>query len=106
MFEHENGAKRGEQRLRYDLIPFEALEAYAKRATIGAEKYGDFNWQKGGQDFFTDAIGHLIHHLFCWKDGILDDEKEIDDHLGAVIWNAGSLLWARKRNKLKLPYEK
>ena len=97
----ENNAKRSEKRLRFDLIPIEALEAYAERATIGAEKYGDFNWQKGGPSFFQDAKNHLYYHLLCYLNGRLDDEKAITDHLKAVIWNAGSLLWWELTGKNK-----
>jgi hypothetical protein len=98
MHEFENSAKRSEVRPRYDLIPFEALIGLADRFTIGL-KYGEDNWKSGGPDFFKDAKNHLIHHLWCWLDGRLEDEKSPTDHLKSVLWNASILLWWELKGK-------
>ena len=89
---YENGSQRSEKRLRYDLIPFYAMRGYAERATMGT-KYGDNNYRKGGDEFFKDAKNHLIHHMWCYLEGRLEDEQTPLDHLKAVLWNAGSLVW-------------
>src|SRR5688572_28092504 len=45
-----SGASSSGRKPRYDLIPLWALERIAKRFQIGAEKYGENNWQKGVDD--------------------------------------------------------
>ena len=46
---------------RFDLIPFEFLEAVAEVLTHGAVKYGPYNWKRGRKDFFLEAIAMFDH---------------------------------------------
>ena len=94
----EGKAARAEIRPRYDLIPLEALEALAKRFTLGL-KYGENNWKTGGPEFFKDAKNHLIHHLWCYLEKRLEDEPSEIDHLESVLWNASVVLWWEKTGK-------
>lgn len=89
----EGNSKRSEKRLRYDLIPREVIDALADRFTIGAEKFGDDNWKSGGYKFFTETKNHLQHHYLAYLAGDKEDEATYVDHLKAVLWNAGALLW-------------
>jgi hypothetical protein len=93
MESYEGGAQRSNRKLRYDLIPREIIDAIAERFTIGAAKYGDTNWLKGGNDFFQDARNHLTSHWLAFQNGDLEDEKEVLDHLKAVLWNARIILY-------------
>lgn len=88
----ENDAKRSEKRLLFSLIPFVVLKAIAERFTLGAEKFGRDNWKRGGPEFFAQTREHLIHHLWSYLEGDESEEPAVD-HLKAVIWNAGALLW-------------
>lgn len=86
-----SGAMRSSKKLRYDLLFSDmpdALRGVARRATIGAEKYGDHNWKKGGDDFNRDIFNHLIEHELKFREGNLDDEAELICHLEAAAWNA------------------
>lgn len=110
MEQFSTGAKRSSKKPRYDLIPFEALEAIAERFELGGKIYGDDNWKKGGEDFYLDAKNHAQHHLLCYIHGILEDEKSPVDHLKAAAWNLAVLLWyeAQKQRPSPMddPYER
>jgi hypothetical protein len=55
---------------------------------MGAVIHGDNNYQKGGDDFWTDRRNHLVEHLFKYIEG-----DKSDDHLGAILCNAAMLAW-------------
>lgn len=75
---------------RYDLLPPEALHAWARRLEDGASKYGDRNWEKGmNLSWFLDSgMRHLTQLL-------AGDESE--DHAAAVLFNIGSFIAGRER---------
>jgi hypothetical protein len=77
-----SGAKRGTDAdaTRYDLISPIGLEAIAKAYAEGAEKYGDFNWEKGMP--VSDLLNHAISHIYKFLSG---DRSE--PHLGHAAWN-------------------
>lgn len=58
------GVKYDKHKLRYDLIPLEALEEVAEVLTFGARKYGDRNWEKGMD--WSRVYGACLRHLFDW----------------------------------------
>lgn len=43
----KSGAKKDDGKLRFDLLPSDALEEIAFVYTIGAKKYADRNWEQG-----------------------------------------------------------
>lgn len=43
----KGGVKHDENKVRYDLIPHDAMHEIARVLTFGAERYGDRNWEKG-----------------------------------------------------------
>jgi len=83
------GARRTDRKLRFDLIPFEFLEAVAEVLTRGAVKYGPYNWKRGQKDFFLDAWNHAFVHLQKFKEG---DRSE--DHLAHLACNVAFMIWA------------
>jgi hypothetical protein len=81
---------------RFDLIPFEALEALAKLFERGAKKYGESNWRKGAP--ISRYFDSMLRHALKANDGQTDE-----DHLAAVMWNAGCAIATRamvKRGEL------
>lgn len=73
--------------VRYDLIPPIALRRLAARYKMGADKYGEYNWQKGMP--LGVVINHLQNHLEKFKlEGCIDD-----DNLAAIAWGAFALMW-------------
>jgi len=76
------GRKDDSGKLRYDLIPPEALEALTKVLMHGAEKYGDNNWKKGIN--YRRIYGAIQRHLQDWRKG-----QWIDTDSGLPgLWNA------------------
>src|SRR5688572_1216331 len=86
----DSGAKSTEQKPRYDLCELVAFTRWAARMAKGAGTHGPRNYQKGANDpvFRTDRINHLIEHALRYASG-----DRSDDHLGAVMANAGMLIW-------------
>lgn len=80
-----SGLKYDDGKLRYDLIPVNALEQVARVLRFGAKKYGDNNWRitkpetrytaaamrhgeayrKGETNDPESGIHHLAHRICC-----------------------------------------
>lgn len=90
MVEFKSGAKRSSKALRFDLIPAEGLRRLAQRYTMGAEKYGEWNWQKGLQD--PEYIAQFKAHLFAHVVDYLEHACAEDDNLAAIAWGAFALM--------------
>lgn len=88
----EQGARResNEGRGRFDLFPYEAMEALAKWYEDGAKKYGDRNWENGLS--VKDCINRMIRHAIKAGNGMTDE-----DHLSAVMWNAAAAITMKQR---------
>lgn len=71
--------------VRYDLISPIGLAAWAAACAEGAEKYGDYNWEKGMS--VNEMLNHAIAHIYAYLAG---DRRE--DHLGHAIWNVGGAI--------------
>jgi len=65
---------------RYDLISPIGLKAVARTCAEGADKYGDYNWEKGQP--VPDILNHAIKHIYEFLGG---DRSE--DHLAHAAWN-------------------
>ena len=65
----ESGAKRttDADETRFDLISPIGLERLAKIYKEGAEKYGDYNWEKGFP--IHDLLNHGIRHYNLYMSG-------------------------------------
>lgn len=85
-----NGVKYDEGKLRYDLIPPEAMEALAHIYTMGAVKYGPNNWERGMS--WSRIIGALFRHLYSWIKGDEIDKESGKSHLWHVLWNVAALV--------------
>lgn len=85
----ESGASSSEEQARLDLLPLEALIAWADRMGVGAKTHGDRNYEKGANDpvFIRDRHNHLLMHALKAAAG-----DESDDHLAAVMANAAILI--------------
>lgn len=79
--EFDSGAVRSAdcEGLRYDLISPVGLEAVARACHEGAERYGDFNWEKGMP--VGDLLNHAVRHIYQFLGGNRDE-----DHLGHAAW--------------------
>lgn len=95
--EFSSGAKSSEMRPRYDLIPLRAQEREAIRMAEGAMVHGENNYRQGlgDDDFITDRINHLFHHILLYSAG-----DRSDDHLAAIRCNTGMLIWLEEASQL------
>lgn len=84
--EYSTGAKRSDStgRGRFDLIPYEAMLSLAKRYEMGADVFGDRNWEKG------QPLSRLLSSMRRHAMQINYDFSE--DHVGAVLWNAAAFV--------------
>lgn len=72
----EEGRKDDKDKTRYDLLPPHALEYLAQVFTVGAEKYGERNWEKGIT--WGRIFGAIMRHLWAfWRGENLDKETKI-----------------------------
>jgi hypothetical protein len=72
-------------KLRYDLLPPDALEELVRVYTVGAEKYAERNWEKGMA--WCRAFGSLMRHAWAWM--LTAKAEYITWHmrrLGAYSW--------------------
>lgn len=88
----KHGALResNEGRGRFDLLPYEAIEALAKWYEEGAKKYDERNWENGIS--VKDCINRMIRHALKAGNGWTDE-----DHLAAVMWNAAAAITMMQR---------
>ncbi len=84
-------------KLRYELIPSNALAETAKAFTIGAIKHSDYGWKKGFK--WEDGYGALQRHANAWWGGEWVDEETGLNHLACVIANAMMLYELQVSNK-------
>ena len=88
----ETGSRRDTRvgKGRYDLLPWEVVDADARYIQLGASKYGERNWEKGQplSRYLDSAMRHLSRHLMGHRD---------EPHLLACRWNIAAYLWTLAR---------
>jgi hypothetical protein len=77
-------------KLRYDLIPADALEELVRVYTQGAAKYAPRNWEKGFD--WMSVYASLMRHLQAWAQGEDRDPETGRLHMSHVEWNAQVLV--------------
>lgn len=77
--EAKQAAKHDKGKLRYDLLPPEALEEIVKVFTFGADKYADRNWEKGQP--WGKPFGAIMRHCWSWWGGEKNDSETGLSHL-------------------------
>lgn len=85
-----------------DLIPPEAMIAMGEVLTIGADKYGDRNWEENLGDAeagltFDRFVGAMLRHLTAYQRGELVDPESGFSHLKHVLWNAMAMVTEEER---------
>ena len=86
----DGGFKDDKQKIRWELLPMDAIEQIAVIMTHGAIKYEDDNWKKVEPERYVGALlRHLCAHL---KGEVLDKDSGLL-HLSHMCCNAVFLLW-------------
>ena len=86
-----SGLRYNQGKLRYDLVPSYAQEQYARVLTMGAEKYGDRNWEKGLL-WMKGCMSSLERHVAAFKSGEDYDKESGLLHMAHVMTNAAFLV--------------
>ena len=86
-----------EGKLRYDLVPEDALAEYVRVLTFGASKYAPRNWELGMD--WCKCYAAMRRHQVAWMSGENIDPESGIDHMAHVAWNALALVAYRLRNK-------
>jgi len=77
-------------KLRFDLVPIEAMEEVAKVYTVGAVKYEDRNWEKGMK--WSRMYAAMERHAKAfWRGETYDPETGIH-HMAHAAWNCLALI--------------
>ena len=84
------GKKNDESKPRYDLIPPDAIEAVAHVFRIGAQKYGERDWEKGLK--WGRVFRAMMSHAWAFWRGETHDKEDGQEHLASVAWCALVLL--------------
>lgn len=90
------GRKNDQNKLRYDLIPPQALEEIVKVYTMGAQKYEARNWENGIA--WSRIYSAMMRHLQAWFAGEDLDQDNGQHHISSVGWGALALLHYAKFN--------
>ena len=77
-------------KLRYDLIPAESLEEVARVYTIGAIKYGDWDYMKGMK--WSRIYASMVRHMQAFWMGSEYDPEDLQHPLASVAWCALTLM--------------
>jgi hypothetical protein len=76
----------GKPSLAYILQFVKPIEAIARIMELGAIKYDDGNWRKGGKPD-SEYLNSMMRHLTEWIHGNVYDKDSGCSHLGHAIWN-------------------
>lgn len=74
------GRKDDAGKVRWDLMPFDALGQIARVMTHGAAKYEDRNWERGM--LWSRPYAALMRHMSAWWHAHLDENDGTDPEWG------------------------
>lgn len=76
---NKQGKKDDNSKLRFSLLPNDAIEAIVDVLEFGAGKYDDRNWEKGIK--YSRIYDALLRHMFAWWQGEDIDSESGKSHL-------------------------
>lgn len=95
------GKKYDSDKIRWDLVPFGALESVAKIITFGAKKYGENNW-KTLENFEDRYFAAFMRHIMSWRQGEEADPESGEPHLAHAMCNLLFLLDGGEKTKYEV----
>jgi dATP/dGTP diphosphohydrolase len=90
------GLRFNEGKPRYDLLPYDAIDALADHYRKGSEKYAERNWERGMD--WSKCFSSLMRHASAFAQGEDYDPENGSLHATAMAWNALALLAYQLRN--------
>lgn len=90
----KSGATSTKLEERWDLIPFAALRALARRFWFGSVKHAPRNWELGDEEFAEIRLSHCCRHMALFA------EYRRQEDLDAVLCNAAMLAYWKDKGFL------
>lgn len=91
----DGGKKFDQDKPRWELLPYDAVEGAVKVLTFGAKKYDARNWEKGIA--YSRVFGAVMRHLWKWWQGQALDEETGFSHLDHALCELLFLVAFEKR---------
>ena len=88
--EAQKGVRKNQGKLRWRLLPWDALTSLLEIYEFGAEKYEARGWEKGYS--WEETFDSLQRHLLAWYFGERLDPESGKPHLAHAVWNTITLL--------------
>jgi hypothetical protein len=79
----------------WNLIPFSALAAMARRFWLGSQKHAPRNWELGDDAFAEVRLAHCARHMALFV------EFHRQEDLDALMCNGAMLCWFKEKGFLK-----
>lgn len=92
----KGGVKYDSNKLRFDLLPPDALEEVARVYTLGAAKYSDRNWETGMR--WGRVFAATMRHLWAWARGETYDRETGLHHAAHAAFGCLSLIAYQNRD--------
>lgn len=81
-----NGNRYNEGKLKWSLVSWAALVPMVKVLMFGAQKYENWNWNKGLK--YTEICESMQRHLISFIQGENNDPESKLEHVGHILCNA------------------
>lgn len=80
------GDRYNDEKLKWGLIPYKALEPMVDVLMYGAKKYSPWNWTKGLS--WVETSESLLRHIYDFLDGKDKDDESKLLQVGHILCNA------------------
>jgi len=99
-YEPTEGTKNDSEKIRMDLIPYDALWEVGKVLTFGVnvKEYGERNWEKGIT--YSRVFGAMMRHATRWFFRFDNDEESRLSHMAHAV-TCGMFLLVYQLRKMK-----
>jgi hypothetical protein len=91
--------KHDEDKLRWDLVPWDEVQEVVKVLHYGAKKYEPDNWKKKSPNGKMRLWSATFRHLHSWWKGEKRDPESKLLHLAHAVANILFLMWHQKNTK-------
>ena len=102
----EKGKKYDAGKIRWSLLPWKEVEQIVEILTFGAQKYGDYNWQKSMADQKNRYFSALMRHLTAWFNGERCDKETGKSHLSHAGCCLLFMMWLDNKDRKQEQKEK
>lgn len=88
------GVKFDNNKPRYSLLAWKALDEIVRVYTFGAEKYADHNWRRGIK--YSRLMSAALRHIVAWNSGETRDPESNLNHLAHAAFSLMAIIEFQK----------